>query len=47
MKNCPWICMGESGCLPTQYAYHFGDEIESRAGDIIIQDGIHSFPFLG
>ncbi|KAA0065950.1 ty1-copia retrotransposon protein [Cucumis melo var. makuwa] len=33
--------------LPTQYAYHFGDKTEWGAGNIITQDGIHSFPLLG
>ncbi|KAA0054558.1 hypothetical protein E6C27_scaffold24G003480 [Cucumis melo var. makuwa] len=33
--------------LLTQYAYHFGDKTEWGAGNIITQDGIHSFPPLG
>ena len=33
--------------LSTQYAYHFGDETEWRVGNIITQDGIHSFQTLG
>uniref|UniRef100_A0A9I9E8E8 Uncharacterized protein n=1 Tax=Cucumis melo TaxID=3656 RepID=A0A9I9E8E8_CUCME len=33
--------------LPTQYAYHFEDKNEWGAGNIITQDGIHSFLTLG
>ncbi|KAA0067030.1 Cysteine-rich RLK (receptor-like protein kinase) 8 [Cucumis melo var. makuwa] len=33
-------------CVHTQYAYHFGDKTEWGAGNIITQDGIHSFPPL-
>ncbi|KAA0067076.1 gag/pol protein [Cucumis melo var. makuwa] len=32
--------------LPTRYAYHFGDKTEWGVGNIITQDGIHSFPPL-
>ncbi|KAA0043586.1 gag/pol protein [Cucumis melo var. makuwa] len=47
IRDCPLICTGESGQIADSYAYHFGNKIEWGAGNIITQDGIHSFPPLG
>ena len=45
VKDCPLICTSESIVVSrTQQGYHFLDEIELRARNIILQDGIDTFP---
>ncbi|TYK04972.1 Transposon Tf2-6 polyprotein [Cucumis melo var. makuwa] len=47
VRDCPLICMGESGQITDSICLSFWDKTEWEAGNIITQDEIHSFPPVG
>ncbi|KAA0034955.1 gag/pol protein [Cucumis melo var. makuwa] len=47
IRDCPLICTSESGQIADSICLSFWDKTEWGAGNIITQDGIHSFPPLG
>ncbi|KAA0062047.1 Retrotransposable element Tf2 [Cucumis melo var. makuwa] len=47
VRDCPLICMGESGQITDSTCLSFWDKTEWGAGNIITQDEIHSFPPVG